>query len=146
MIKSFIYFFIFLPSLCFADDFCFLDTAKQYNLNANLLKAISIVESSSCNQSAVNFNNRNKTIDYGCMQINSWWFPILKKHGISPASVQNNKCVNIAIAGWILKNNIIISKGDIWLAVGAYNAGFRKSSEKARRDYVRKVYTAYTSL
>ena len=57
---------------------CWDKAAGTYKLDPWLLMAIAKTESS-FNPNAVNAANKNKSVDYGMMQINSFWLPTLKK-------------------------------------------------------------------
>lgn len=115
----------------------------MFNVNSDLLKAIAYTESR-IDQSAVNHNkNQNGEIvssDYGVMQINSTWFSSLEQYGITPEMVINDMCTNIEVGAWILASNLANS-GEDWLAVGAYNAGYRKGNRinEIRENYIALV-------
>jgi soluble lytic murein transglycosylase-like protein len=122
---------------------CFDRAGEMFNVNPDLLKAIAYTESR-INQNAINYN-RNKageivSADYGVMQVNSTWFPVLEKYGITSEMVINDMCINIEAGTWILASNLAHS-GDNWLAVGAYNAGYKKTKakERIRQEYITLV-------
>lgn len=116
---------------------CFEQAGKRFDINPTLLKAISYTESR-LNPNALNDRNGNGTVDYGLMQINSSWFSKLQKLGINPELVKTDPCVNVTVGAWILAKNFETS-GESWLSVGAYNAGYRDSSQKAREVYISLV-------
>lgn len=124
-----------------ASAFCFEEAAKFQNINPDLLKAIAYTESR-MNQEAVNVNRAESgevlSTDYGVMQINSAWFGKLRDLGISAEDVINNACVNVHVGAWVLAQNLKHS-GENWLAVGAYNAGYAKRTERARERYIQLV-------
>ena len=78
------------------------------SINKNLLIAIAITESR-LNQQAINYNKNSKknlySIDYGLMQINSWWFDFFKKRGIASKTIKDDPCVNIFVGAYILNHN-----------------------------------------
>lgn len=111
---------------------CFDEAAERYRLPPALLKAISRVESSG-NPSAVNCNNTNGSCDYGHMQINSGWLPVLKRYGIDQQALFN-ACTNTYVGAWILAQNVH-RLGYGWTAVGAYNA----ATPHKRIRYANKV-------
>jgi soluble lytic murein transglycosylase-like protein len=117
---------------------CFQDAGKRYVISPDLLRAIADVESG-LDPAAVNVN-ANGTTDIGLMQINSWWFPALKRYGIGQEDLWN-PCLNIGVGAWILAGNIR-QYGYGWRAVGAYNAGTRTDSvtERRREDYAIRVH------
>lgn len=117
---------------------CFLESGERYGISPVLLRTIAEVESGL--DPAAMHVNANGSIDIGLMQINSWWFPELKRHGIGPEDLWD-PCLNVGVGAWILAGNIR-QYGYGWRAVGAYNAGTRTDSvtERRREDYAIRVY------
>jgi len=120
--------FIFYPSLVIA--FCFDEAAREYRLNADLLRGIACLESNS-NPSALN-HNRNGTTDLGIMQINSSW---IKPMGLNENELLKNPCYNVKTAARILRK-CMDKHGYTWEAIGCYNA----FSPYARIKYSWKVF------
>ncbi len=110
--------------------FCFDEAAREYGLNADLLRGIACVESNS-NPSATN-HNRNGTTDLGIMQINSSW---IKPMGLNENDLLKNPCYNVKTAAKILKK-CMDKHGYTWEAIGCYNA----FSPYARIKYSWKVF------
>ncbi len=124
-------------------DQCYLDAAGRYKIPAPLLKAIALVESN--NQTdAINGNNSDGSKDFGLMQINSQHLERLKPYRITAPVLLQNSCANIHVGAWILAENLVTTKGNLWAAVGAYNAGFstKPKVNRIRRQYVAKVRAA----
>lgn len=48
--------------------------------------------------------NKNGSRDIGPMQLNSWWLPLITQTGISEDELLRDGCVNVAAAGWILRD------------------------------------------
>ncbi|MGR5178827.1 lytic transglycosylase domain-containing protein [Vibrio mediterranei] len=117
--------------------FCFDEAGRTFDISPSLLKAIAYTESR-LDPNAINTSNKNGTIDYGLMQINSSWFSQLADFGVLENSVINEPCINVHVGAWILAQNMA-QTGDNWLAVGAYNAGYRKSRQQARERYIALV-------
>ena len=124
---------------------CWVSTGVKYQVDPLLLYSIAEQESS-LNPLATNGGNSDGTRDIGLMQINSFWFPVLDKYGISEQDLFD-PCVNIDVGGWILYQSIQIF-GNNWRAVGAYNAGTSKSeeAEMLRQKYAERVYKRYIRL
>lgn len=114
--------------------FCFEEAGARFDINPKLLEAIAYTESR-LDPKAINGNNTNGSTDYGLMQINSFWFEKLANLGVSEERVINEPCTNVHVGAWILANNFAQS-GEGWLAVGAYNAGYRADRQKARDRYI----------
>ena len=125
----------------FASAFCFEEAAAHYNISPKLLRSIAQVESS-FNFRAYNENKNEldeiKSRDYGLMQINSSWFSRLAEFNVY------EPCFNVSLGFWILASNFV-SNGYNWNSVGAYNAGFAKRAENARKIYIKKVQVVYFS-
>lgn len=111
---------------------CWEEAAARYGVNAHILYAIAKTESS-LNPRAIN-RNKNGSYDIGLMQINSSWFPTLRKYGVEEQHLLE-PCVSIHVGAWILAQNIQ-RLGNSWDAVGAYNS----SKPEIRHRYAQKVY------
>ncbi len=101
-----------------ADAFCYEEAGYRYGISPRLLHAISKGESN-FNPFAVNHNS-NGSYDYGLMQINSSWEPMLRKVGISWDSLAD-PCTNVMVGAWVL-SQCIRDYGYTWPAVGCYNS------------------------
>ncbi|MFA0482131.1 lytic transglycosylase domain-containing protein, partial [Vibrio splendidus] len=79
--------------------------------------------------------------DFGLMQINSHWFDRLSEFNVNETNIYN-PCFNVHLGAWVLSSNFS-SHGYNWNSVGAYNAGFSKRTENARKIYIQKVQSVY---
>ncbi|WP_425667822.1 lytic transglycosylase domain-containing protein (plasmid) [Vibrio tubiashii] len=135
--------FMSLPSY----SFCFEEAGQRYNVDPILLEAIAIQESS-LNPNAVNVNYNQfgdeVSRDYGLMQINSDWFDDLAEFNVTESTVMA-PCFNVNLGAWVLSSNFS-THGYNWNSVGAYNAGFRKSTQNARDTYAAKIKKIYQQL
>jgi soluble lytic murein transglycosylase-like protein len=114
---------------CRAD--CFDAAAKYQKVNPKILRGIGVVESHD-NPHAIG-HNKNGSVDYGIMQINSIHLRELKKYGVRRSDLMN-ECKNIYTAAWLLHQKMN-KYGNSWKAVGAYH-----SETPSERDaYARKV-------
>ena len=114
---------------------------NKYNIDYKLLCAIAKIESN-YNPFALNINNADN-YDIGILQINSWWFPKLKKVGMDDPRMLLDYQYNIDVGSWILKeciNNFGISKKSI----DCYNKGETKAQNKSA--YIKKVEKAYKKI
>jgi lysozyme-related protein Hpa2 len=107
-----------LPIAAAAATDCFLAAAAYQHVDPLLLRAIAWQESHA-NVTAVH-RNRNGSVDYGIMQINSIHLPTLSRYGID-RNLLMDPCVNVYIAAWIL-HGMILRYGNTWEAVGAYHS------------------------
>lgn len=126
---------------------CWLAAASAFNVPAPLLYAVAEVETG-FDRYAVEYP-RNGSRSVGVMQINSIWFPMLAKIGVTEETLYE-PCVNIHVGAWILSMEIA-RYGYSWEAIGAYNAGpydERSHRWKVRyyRTYAEKVLGAWHRL
>ncbi|MCR4288439.1 MAG: lytic transglycosylase domain-containing protein [Deltaproteobacteria bacterium] len=131
VISAFFLTVFLLPGV--ASAFCFDYAGRYYGISPELLSAIALVESSH-DPHAVN-RNRNGTIDYGLMQVNSQWAPEFGEYW----DYIKDPCYNVLAGAWILRR-CITRFDDTWGAVGCYNTG-RADGRSATR-YIRKVKEA----
>jgi soluble lytic murein transglycosylase-like protein len=113
-------------------DQCLQQAAQFHRVAYPLLRAIAEQESGF--SSTVSNTNKDGSVDYGLMQINSRWLPKLATWGITKQSLFD-PCVNAHVGAWILSQNFR-RLGVNWTAVGAYNA----ASEAKRTKYAWAVY------
>lgn len=111
---------------------CWEEASERYGVNPHLLYAIAKTESS-LNPRAIN-RNKNGSYDIGLMQINSSWFPTLRKYGVHEKQLLE-PCTSIHVGAWILAQNMQ-RMGNSWDAVGAYNS----TKPDLRLKYAKKVY------
>ena len=83
----------------------------------------------------------------GLMQIDSQHQDELSQYGIKPEHLLTNACLNIYTDAYYLA--LAFKKwGVSWEAVGAYNAGFRRTDRQAMRrlEYARKIEAIYLAI
>ena len=131
-ISSLLLFSLALAASSPAAASCWNEAAERYHVHPHLLYAIAKTESG-LKPHAIN-RNKNGSYDVGLMQINSLWFPTLRKHGIEEKDLWD-ACTSIHVGAWILAQNIR-RMGNSWEAVGAYNA----RNPEIRLRYAQKVY------
>lgn len=85
--------------------------------------------------------NKNGSIDYGIMQINSIWLPKIAGYGYTREDIQYNACKNVEVGTWILSQSI--SKGkNLWSGIGDYHS----HTPDHNRYYQNKIYKNYKKL
>lgn len=104
---------------------CFEDAAGYQHVNPWVLRAIAWQESRG--RADAIHRNRNGTIDYGKMQINSIHLRRLSSYGISKDALMH-PCISVYVAAWRLRE-MTNKYGNTWAAVGAYH-----SETPAERD------------
>ena len=135
---------MFINEICQATD-CFDLAGRDYKIDPDLLRAISWKES----RYRVNAIGINPVTGYGSglMQVDSQHFNELARYGIKPEHLTTDPCMNIYTGAYYLA--IAFKKwGVSWEAVGAYNAGFRKTERQNQRRlaYASDVYRIYTGI
>ncbi|HDS2593327.1 TPA: transglycosylase SLT domain-containing protein [Klebsiella quasipneumoniae subsp. similipneumoniae] len=124
---------------------CFDMAGRDYRIDSDLLRAISWQES----KWKVNAIGKNPGSGYGAglMQIDSQHQGELSQYGIKPGHLLTDACLNIYTGAYYLA--LAFKKwGVSWEAVGAYNAGFRRSDRQAirRLEYARKIEAIYLAI
>lgn len=69
--------------------------------------------------------DQNGTYDYGPMQINSVWLPILaSRFHLSRWAIQDSGCLNVAVGAWILSHDwrTLGAGASIWQAIAQYHS------------------------
>ena len=124
---------------------CFDMAGRDYRIDPDLLRAISWQES----KWKVNAIGKNPGSGYGAglMQIDSQHQGELSQYGIKPGHLLTDACLNIYTGAYYLA--LAFKKwGVSWEAVGAYNAGFRRTDRQAirRLEYARKIEAIYLAI
>lgn len=101
----------------------FLQASEKYNIPYYLLKAIALVENRSF-QATIKSPNKNKTHDYGIMQINSIFLDI---YGLTEDDLFDPQ-TNIETAARLLRT-IIDKDGFSWDAIGKYHSSTPSKKE-----------------
>ncbi len=119
-----------IPLSSMAAD-CFDMAGRDYKIDPDLLRAISWQES----RFKIDAIGRNPVTGYGSglMQIDSQHFNELSRYGIKPDHLLSDACLNIYTGAYYLAQ-AFKKWGVSWDAVGAYNAGFKKT--RARQQDV----------
>lgn len=111
--------------------FCFEEAGQEYQISPQLLESIARTESN-LNQRAMN-RNTNGSLDYGLMQINSYW---VRTFDLSSSDLMQDACYNAKVGAWILRQ-CMDRHGYNWEAVGCYNAANKAKGAR----YAWKVFS-----
>lgn len=143
--KKIIMLTLFLISASTRATDCFDSAGAAYHIDPDLLRAVSFRESS-WNPNALNVVS-SKNYAVGLMQIHSQNLPHLAKFGITSGKLYKNKCLNIHTGAYYLAL-AFHRMGNNWQAVGAYNAGFKKTPTQAarRQKYANEVHAIYRKI
>lgn len=117
---------------------CVYDSAKRYELPAELVLAIIETEGGGAGKI---HKNKNGTVDIGLMQINSVHLPELRKHNITYNALLYKPCVNIEVGTWLLRkgfgDKIDYRDSDKWWrSVG----NFHSKTPKFNMRYQKKIW------
>ncbi len=138
MKSSVLFGFMLLAAAGSAGADCIAKAAGTFGTNADVLRAIAIVESK-VRPLAVNVNP-NGSVDRGLFQINSIHLPELASAGIGPEDL-HDVCLSSNVAALLLRRKMAIL-GDTWAAVGAYH-----SSVPEKRDaYAGRVRAVFERM
>jgi soluble lytic murein transglycosylase-like protein len=97
---------------------CINQAAVTYQVPAPVIISILKVEGG---KNGMASKNKDGSIDFGPMQINSRWLGKLARYGITKNDLQYKPCVNVAVGAWILAQSIASGK-DVWRGIGAYHS------------------------
>lgn len=117
---------------------CINQAAIEYHVPAKLIISVLRTEGGRIGSAS---RNKNGTVDYGPMQINSSWLSTLAPYGYNARSLQYNPCVNVRVGTWLLSKAIAHNK-ILWKGVGDYHS----HTPQYNRTYYSKVNKEYRRL
>lgn len=117
---------------------CINQAALVYHIPAKLILSVLAIENG---QVGAATTNKNGTLDYGPMQINSIWLPKVRKYGYTPQQLQYNPCANVMVGAWILSQNIA-NANTTWRGIGSYHS----HTATLNYHYQAKVFEVYQLL
>ena len=136
---------LFASATTYGADFCFDKAEERYGVPSALLEAISYAES--LNTPHAIATNRNGSLDYGHMQINTWW---VKELGEPYLTLGDDPCFCTHVGAWILAQ-CIDDHGYSSDAISCYRSGkaLSRLSEDVQRDvlqYINRVEKRFNKL
>lgn len=117
---------------------CINQAAEAFHVPAQLILSV-MKQENGRNGDAI--HNKNGSIDYGIMQINSSWLPTLSKYGYSKYDLQFDPCKNVTAGTWILAKSLAEGKS-LWSGIGNYHSHTPKYNEVYRN----KIYDHYQNI
>jgi len=114
---------------------CFVRAGSYYNVPPVVLWSIAYVESG-FNSEAINYNRESH--DVGMMQINSRWFSVLRRYGITEEDLYD-PCLNIFVGAWIL-SQCYVKYQTLHDAISCYHTGRKYSESPEGAEYTWKVW------
>ena len=126
---------------------CMALAASIYGLPTRVLPAIHGVEGGA---PGVTHLNTDGTLDLGIMQINERWIPALVRYTGVPAArvrirLMGSDCYNVVAAGWILRNYLDESGGNLMQAIGYYHSHTRPLGLAYQTQVVRAAYRLFST-
>lgn len=97
---------------------CIIQAARQYYVPVSMVIAILKAENGRVGQANP---NKNGTVDYGPMQINSIWVKKVERYGYTAHDLQYDPCANVQVGAWILAQQIANGR-DLWTGVADYHS------------------------
>lgn len=111
---------------------CVMAVAQRYQVPVEVIGGILAQEHGRLGQKR---SNRDGSYDMGPMQVNSFWLPMMRRHGVEEAHLLHWGCHNLAVGVWILRYEQSRRPGGLWQAVAHYH-----SPDPARgAGYARRV-------
>ena len=98
---------------------CLSDAARAFGVPSLPLRILRDVEGGQLGTAS---RNTDGTFDYGPMQINSSWLPMLARLGVTEHDLRYNPCVNAYVATWIFFQEWSASKHDVVMSMARYNS------------------------
>ena len=121
---------------------CIFWQSKNFNVNELVLMSVLLAEHGDENSK---IKNKNKTYDYGLMQINDARTDELVALGYDLNEVRTDGCKNIEAATHIISLEIERA-GDVWLGVGRYHYNENGKYPKHHYKYRARVNKKLDSL
>lgn len=122
---------------------CFAAVSRHFGFPPLVLPAIWANEGGQPGQIVPDTNG---TEDYGPMQINSVWLPVLRPLGITGRMLADEGCVNVAVAGAILASERARAGGNLWRAIGWYHSTTPSLARRYRHQLLARLSTQWRVL
>ncbi len=97
---------------------CINHAAITYQVPAKLILAVMKNEGGRNGMANV---NKNGTVDYGVMQINSSWLSKISAYGYTAHDLQYDSCKNVHVGAWILSKSLADGQS-AWTGIGDYHS------------------------
>jgi soluble lytic murein transglycosylase-like protein len=117
---------------------CINQAAVTYHVPATLILSVLAIEGGHVGLASV---NKNGSVDYGPMQINSIWLTKIQGYGYTKQQLQYDPCVNVMVGTWILSQNIAVAS-TTWRGIGGYHS----HTAMLNNRYQKKVSEVYQLL
>ncbi|MGL4208742.1 MAG: lytic transglycosylase domain-containing protein [Candidatus Adiutrix sp.] len=115
---------------------CVEKTCLEFDLPLALIMGIMATEKGQVGKIS---KNKNGTYDIGPMQINSIWLPKLKAVGISEPDLLNDGCVNVLVAGWLMRS--LLKNSSTPTAIAHYHSRTPRLGARYLAAVKQRLYT-----
>jgi hypothetical protein len=113
---------------------CMVVAASDYSLPLRGVIAVWFTEGGRVGAKS---KNKNGTIDYGPMQINTVWVKRLQvDFGVTRQMLTDDFCWSVRSAAYILRYEINLANGSFWDGVGHYHS----RTPILKHQYIKRVY------
>lgn len=126
-------------ALSLAAQKCAPAAANHYGVDVRLVRAVLAQEN--CPETHV-LTNRNSSYDIGAMCINSIHLPELAKNRITERQLLTDGCLNVSIGTWMLRRELVRTKGDVWRAIGNYHS----ATPRKNYEYQQLIWKRYLAI
>lgn len=109
---------------------CSIQAANHYHIPPLVLLAVAEQEGGKPGQKVL---NRNGTLDYGAMQINTVSLAELRRFGIQEKHVLAKGCYPYFLAAWRIADHLHYDTGDLWQRAANYHS---------KTPYFNRIYRA----
>ena len=105
---------------------CINHAAIVYHVPAKII--LSIMKAEGGRNGMAN-KNKNGSIDYGVMQVNSTWLNKIGDYGFTAKDLQFDACKNVEVGAWIISQSL--AEGETaWAGVGNYHSHTLKLNQR----------------
>jgi hypothetical protein len=115
---------------------CSVQAAAQYHIPPLVMLAVAEQEGGKPGQQV---HNRNRTVDYGAMQINSVMLKKLQSYGITEQHVLASGCYPYLLAAWRLSGHLRKDQGDLWQRAANYHSRTSIYNQRYRRQLIARA-------
>lgn len=117
---------------------CINHASRTYHVPAAII--VSVMQKENGKNGQAN-KNKNNTIDYGVLQINSIWLSTIAAYGYTKEDIQYNGCKNIEVGTWLLSRHMASNK-PLWNSIANYHS----KTPRYNTAYKNHIYKTYQKI
>jgi len=115
---------------------CSVQAAEHYHIPPLVMLAVAEQESGKPGQQV---RNRNHSVDYGAMQINSVMLKEIQSYGITAQHVLASGCYSYYLAAWRLSGHLHKDQGDLWQRAANYHSRTPVYNQRYRQQLIARA-------